>query len=136
MNKKKGIVTIIVAIAMFCMMSMSVLADSDVHISLPENQVWTTGLSMTRTGMFSYVYAACNSVYPESGSDNYTRIQTRLVNSSGTLIMTKDHETLKEGDAVTPLYIKEGYLSYSTVYIQFRGNTNKSAKAIVEYYPL
>lgn len=134
MNKKKNILTIIVAIAMFCMMSMSALADSDVHISLPENKVWTSSLAISRTGMFSYVWAGCDAVYPSSGSDHYTKIQTRLVNSSGTLIMTKDYETLTEGDVVTPLYIKEGYLSYNTVYIQFRGNTNAAAEAIVEYF--
>ena len=120
--------------AMFCMMSMSALAST--MISLPENQVWTSKAAISRTGSFSFVYAKCESVYPSSGSDNFTKIQTRLVNSSGKLIMKKDYETLTEGKASSLLYIKEGYLADKTVYIQFRGNTNAAAEAVVDYYSL
>lgn len=135
MTMKKGIATIVAAMAMFCMMSMSVLADMDVVISLPENQVWTSGASIQRTGNYSYVWAGCDSVYPKSGTDNFSKIQARIVDSSGVLIMSKDYEVLSEESPIdTRLFIKEGYLNNRIVYIQFRGNTNKPAEAIVDYY--
>ena len=62
MNKKKRITTIIVAIAMLCMMSMTAFADTDVHISLPKNQEWTSKQSVSRTGNYSYVSASLDSV--------------------------------------------------------------------------
>ncbi len=41
MNKKKGITTIIVALAMFWMMSMTELAVSNVVVTFPKDQLWT-----------------------------------------------------------------------------------------------
>lgn len=134
MNKKKKITTVFVAMAMFCMMSISALAATNVVISLPKNQTWTAKVSMDRTGRYSYVQASCDSVYPTDGSsDNFGKIQTRIVNSSGTLIMTKDYAVLNEGDGYKDLSIKEGYLSLDTVYIQFRGNSSAAAEAVVNY---
>lgn len=137
MNKKKRLTTVFVVMAMFCMMSMSVLAATNVVISLPKDQAWTTKRSMTRTGNYSYVQASCDSVYPTDGStDLFSKIQARIINSSGTLIMTKDYVSLKEGDGYQDLNIKEGYLADKTVYIQFRGNTNSAAEAVVNYQGL
>lgn len=134
MNKKKRTITIIVTIAMFCMMSMTALAAVNVHVTLPKNQVWTSKIAVSRSGKYSYVAASLDSVYPLSGSDNYEKIQTRLVNSSETTILEDaDYVVLKEGDKYTKLHIKEGYLDNKTVYIQFRGNTNAAAEAIVNY---
>lgn len=134
MDKKKGIITIIVAMVMFCVMSMSALAAIDKHIYLPSDQAWTSSYSINRTRDYSYVWARCDSVYPSLGTDTYTKIQARLVNSSGTLIMTEEYKVLKESEGFEELYIKEGYLSASTVYIQFRGNTNAAAEAVVSFY--
>ncbi len=133
MNRKKRIITIIVAMAMLCMMSMTAFADTNVHISLPKDQVWTSSYAVSRTGKYSYVSASLDSVYPISGSDYFTKIQARLVNSVGLLIMTSTYEVLKEGDGYQQLQIKEGYLASKTVYIQFRGNTSSAAEAIVNY---
>ncbi|MCM1091392.1 MAG: hypothetical protein NC092_08200 [Butyrivibrio sp.] len=134
---KRGITTLIVTMAMFCMMSMSALAagaglKEQIHLSA--NQVWTGSYSISRTGDYSYVYARCNSVYPPSGTDNFTKIQARLVNSSGTLIMTATYVVLNESEGYKKLYIADGYLNENPVYIQFRGNTKDAAEAIVSYY--
>ena len=134
MNKKRGITTLIVAMAMFCMMSMSAFAAFDKHITLPKDQAWTSSYSITRSGDYSHVWACCDSVYPTAGTDNFTKIQARLVNYSGTLIMDKEYEVLKEGETYKKLTIKEGYLSENPVYIQFRGNSSSAAEAIVNYY--
>lgn len=134
MSRRKRITIIIVAMLMFCMMSMSALAAINVHISLPKDQVWTDSLDVSRTAGFSYVKASCDSVYPTSGSDNFTKIQVRIVNSSGALIMTSNYEVLKEGDGYKMLYIKEGYLANKTVYLQFRGNSSAAAEAVVNYF--
>lgn len=137
MNKKKRIATIIVAIAMFCMMSMSALAASNVFVSLPANQVWTDSAAVTRlSSNYSYIQASCDSVYPKNGgSDNFTKIQTRLVSSEDTLILKDDEEynTLTEGKGYKKVYIKDGYIDKPT-YIQFRGNTNAEAEAVVNYF--
>lgn len=133
MNKKKGIITIITTMAMFCMMTMSALAATDVVIFLPENQVWTSSKPVSRSGSYSYVWASCDSVYPLSGADSFSRIQTRLVNSSDTLIMIDNFVALQEGSGYQRLEIQEGYLDLETVYIQFRGNIKLPAKAVVNY---
>lgn len=136
MDKKKRIITTIVAMAMFCMMSMSTLAATKVIVSLPENQVWTAGAPISRSGSFSYLWAGCDSVYPTSGKDSFTKIQVRLVSASGESIMKDDIETLTEGETSKLLYIKDGHLALKTVYIQFRGNTSAAAEAVVEYFSL
>ncbi len=66
---KKRIITVIVSVAMFCMMAMTAFADTGVHISLPKDQVWTSGQAVSRTGNYSYVSVSLDSVYPTSGSD-------------------------------------------------------------------
>lgn len=134
MNKKKRIITVIVVMAMFCMMSMSVLAVNNVVISLPKDQVWTPKRVVMRTGNYSYVQASCDSVYPTNGnSDNFSKIQARIVDDKGKWIMTDDYVVLPEGGGFQNLNIKEGYLNYKTVYIEFRGNTNSEAEAVVNY---
>ena len=133
MNKKKRITTIIVATAMFCMMAMSALADTKVVVFLPEDQVWTSSMSVPRSGAYSFVWASCDSVYPLTGSDNFSRIQTRLVDSEEMRIMEDGYVVLKEGGGYEKLNIMDEYLDLETVYIQFRGNTYLSAEAVVNY---
>lgn len=134
---KKKIITSIIAMAMFCMMSISAFAIGDdyynVQISLPENQVWTESMSMERSGYFSFAWASLESVYPLSGTDNFKKIQARIVNSSGSSIMDSSYVVLEEGKDGERLYIKEGCLNLTTIYIQFRGNTSKAAEAVVSY---
>lgn len=136
-NGKKTIITLIVLLAIFFMMSMTVLADEylNVRISLAANQVWTGGYSVTRSGRYSYVSAGLDTVFPSEGNDNFERIQVRVtqfrygfdaLNEEGVV-------TLKEGSGYQNLTIKEGYLNCTTVYFQFRGNSNKAAEAIVNY---
>ncbi len=133
MNKKKRIITIITTMAMFCMMTMSTLAATDVVIFLPENQVWTSSEPVSRSGEYSYVWVSCDSVYPLSGTDNFSKIHTRLVDSSATPIMTSNYVILLEGSGYQKLNIMDEYLDLETVYIQFRGNTSLPAKAVVNY---
>ena len=109
------------------------MSDSDVHISLPKNQVWTGKLSVTRSGNVSYVSASVDSVYPTSGTDNFEKVQARVVNAQGNLIMSENYVVIKEGTSYQKLYIKDGYLNEKTVYLQFRGNTDAAAEAVVNY---
>lgn len=136
MNKKKGIISVALVMVMFCMMSITVHAQSSVPVSLPENQVWTSGIAVSRgPANFSYVAVSLDSVYPLSGSDHFTKIQARLVDASGNVIL-KDAEyvVLTEGTGFAKLYIQEGYLSLKTVYLQFRGNKSDAANAVVSFY--
>lgn len=133
MNKKKGITTIIVVMAMFCMMSMSALAATTLHISLGSDGRWTIPYPVKRTGNYSCVYIKCDAVYPAYGPDSLTAIQVCLVNSSGTPIMGNQYVTLTEGAGYTSFSLQEGYLG-DTVYLQFRANSSSEAEAYVSYY--
>ena len=130
---KKHRISILVALGMIMITCMPVFATSRT-IELPSNQVWTAKFSEPRTGRYSQVAAECDSVYPLSGSDNFTRIQCRVVNQSGTVITGNDYYRLTEGMPSTYITIEEGYLNLSVVYFQFRGNTPSPAYTVVSYY--
>ena len=131
--KRKILVTGVITFLMMATMLMSTFAAIDKNITIPSNQAWTSGSSEARTGNYSNVKVKCNSVYPESGTDNFSKIQTRITNSSGTLIMNTEYTTLTEGNDYSYIAIKQGYLNTTTVRFQFRGNTSKSAKAVVSF---
>lgn len=138
MNKKKGIITAIVAMAMFCMTSISAFAATtsveNKLIYLPENQKWSNNDTMSRSGCNNFVSASLSSVYPESGNDSYTRIQVRILSPSGYDIMDGvDYVVLHEGQGYQPITIRNGWLFLENVRIQFRGNKNDDAYAIVSY---
>ena len=132
MNKKKRIVTTIISIAMFCMVSVNAFAATDVHIYLLENQIWGSNKLVSRTGNYSYVSVKLISVFPSSGYDFYEKIQARLLSTTGTPI-SNGEVTLQEGKGYKPIYIAEGYLTVKKLYIQFRGNKNEAAEAFVSY---
>lgn len=136
MSKKTKVVSMIVVMFMFCVMSIPVLGAYNEVIYLPEGQKWVSGYSVGRTGCFSYIKISCDSVYPLSGNDNFSRIQARILNSQGVKIMDSDYEVLKEGDGYKNFYIKEGYLNEERVYIEFRGNSSPEAEAVVNYIGL
>lgn len=138
MKLRKTIYAAISATVMIAMLCVSAMAASVTNktISLPANQVWTsaTGNSVARSGSYNDVGARCNSVYPDSGADFFGKIQCRVLNSYGTKIMDDDYVVLDEGaDGYTYIPIKNGYLSVTTVYFQFRGNTSAAANAVVSY---
>lgn len=131
--KKKIIISFILTL-MIVLNGMSTFAAvSNKSITIQADQVWSISLSDKRSTNYSHVSAGCDTVYPFSGSDNFSKIQTRVVNSSGTVISTQSYTVLQEGSGMKNISLKEGYLGLSTVYFQFRGNSSSSAKAIVDY---
>ena len=130
---KKRILGSVITVLAIAAMSVTSMAATNKHIYLAQNQAWTSKYSESRSTNFSYAQAALESVYPTSGVDNFSKIQTRLVNSAGTQISQKAYVVLTEGDGYKNISIKEGYLSLSTIYFQFRGNSNKAAEAVVNY---
>lgn len=133
MNKCKKSVTVVVVLAMCCMMCFSVAA-ARATIMLPPNQNWSVGKTDTRTGNYGYVSVGCDSVYPVSGTDNFQYIQARILNESGNLIMDDSYTIIKEGTGLQSIDIKQGYLNTKIVTFQFRGNTSSNAVAEVTYY--
>lgn len=136
MKVKNIIVTMIVAMAMFGMTAMTAFADSytNVHISLGEYQFWTYGRPVTRSGKNNYISVSLESVYPLSGIDTYQYVQVCVTSDPmGGLIMEDDYVKLKEGNGYKDIEIINGYLDLETVYLQFRGNTEKAAEAVVSY---
>lgn len=85
------------------MMNISALAASGVLIDIPKNQIWTSSYEVTRTGSFSFVYVACDSVYPVSGVDTFKKIQARITSSTGKLMMDSEFKTLTEGELLKKL---------------------------------
>lgn len=131
MRLKEKVFAAIAVLGVSAMTCVPVFAGT-VNVNLKANQAWSNKYSVSRTGNYSYVSARCKSVYPSSGEDNFKYIQTRIVNSSGTLLMDDDYVKLNEEDAnATHIYIKNGYLNISTVNFEFRGNTDKAASAVV-----
>lgn len=131
--KKQKLIPCIVALAIAFITSIPVFA-STTTISLSKDQAWTKNYNDTRSKDYSYVTARCHSVYPASGTDNFEKIQVRILNSSNTVIMDNDYVTLSETASTgTEISIKEGYLGVSSVNFQFRGNTDKAASAVVSY---
>lgn len=105
-----------------------------VGVYILPNKTWTSDSDNTdsRSGDHSTVYARCHSVYPESGTDNFTTIWCRVTNGYGRVI--SDQKSLNESaSASSEIKIKEGELSTRFVGFQFRGNTNASANSTVSY---
>lgn len=130
---KRKSVTVLTLCGLFVINSIPIFAASNQQISLPKNQAWMTAGSETRTGNFSYARAGCDAVYPETGNDNFSKIQVRLKNSNGSVISKESYTVLTEGNGTEKIYLKEGYMNTSSVTFQFRGNSSSSAKAIVDY---
>ncbi len=136
-SNKKGAKTIINSLVMFFLIASSMngyAASGEVSIYLYPNQVWTGDFENTdsRTGNYSTVYVRNHAVRPESGTDNYTKIQARATNGYG-LEITDTYVIDESASSYTALKIKEGYLSVNFVGFQFRGNTSHDAYAIVSY---
>ena len=127
---KTAFISILVVGMMF---SMSILSYASATITLPANKVWTSSLSASRSGAYENAKAKLLAVYPTSGSDNYTKAQVRLVNGSGNQISEKSYVVLTEGSGWKKVKIADGYLNLKTIYFQFRGNSNDSAMAEVDY---
>ncbi len=132
--KKRSMVCTILLLAMFVVMCIPAMAAYNQVISLPANQVWMTAGNDDRSGAYSYVKVKNHSVYPASGNDSFSVIQCKITTSNGTLLCNNSYYRLEEGDGYTQIDIREGYLNTETVYFKFRGNADKSAKAVVSYY--
>lgn len=133
-TRKSKLITAVTVMAMCIMTAVPVKAASNVVVYLPKNQLWTGPYSASRSGNNRYVSAKCNSVYPLSGTDNYTQIQVTVVSNNNTTILEGEVATLTEGQNMTRLNIKNGYLNLRTVYFKFRGNKPElDANAVVSY---
>lgn len=137
MKKLHKIFYIIVAVAaLVAMMCVSASAVTTQNISLQANYKWTSSYSANRTGYFYDVGARCDSVYPKSGIDMFSKIRCRVVDSTGILIMEnyEEYAVLDESDdAYTNFILKNGWLNTTTVYFQFCGNSSSAADAVVTY---
>lgn len=138
-NKGKKYLTFIVTMLTICMMSITAFAAStnvfNKEYYIPAQQIWTASAPVDRSVNYSYVSASLSTVYPLHGSDNFKKIQARIVTLTDkpVCIMTSSYEVLTEGDGYFKLKIMEGYLSLKTVWIQFRGNSDSAAYAVVNY---
>ena len=131
--KKKHIVNFVLALLLVLAFGTNVSAGSKT-LNLPKNQAWVS-VSATRTGNYTYCFARCLSVYSSTSSDNFTRIQVRVVNSKGTCMSTSSALTLSEtASSSSTIHLKNGLLGEKNIRFQFRGNEPKyAATAKVTY---
>ena len=131
---KKKIKTLSAAIAVMLIVATSVpaLATTVYAFELPSGKVWVSPGNVSRSKDYSYVLAACLTVYPESGDDNFHKIRCRLT-YSGEVISEDSSVTLTEGAGNEKITLKQGYLGLSSVSIEFSGNSNAGAFTNVFY---
>lgn len=130
---KKSVITVIVVLAMFCMMSMSAHAVEALY-SIPANQEWTGGIPIARSGEYNYITVSLASVYPLKGFDNFKKVQARLVNYERDLVSASESVVLEEGKGDTKIYIDDVYAHINLVYLELRGNSKAAAEAVINYY--
>lgn len=127
--------SLVVVLAMSIVMALPVFAateQTEQTIHLPKEKSWVTAGELERSGSFSTVKARCHSVYPDGGTDFYSTIQCRVLNSDGDAI-TENISLKEKSTDYTRIQIKEGYLNADLVTFQFRGNSNAAANAVVSY---
>lgn len=122
-------------LAMMLLLSSSIISMAKTaDVAILANKAWTSDSDNTdsRSGKYNTVYARCLSVWPESGTDNFTKIKCRATNGYGKVIT--EEVTLDENNtSSTSISIKEGYRNVTFVGFQFRGNSNASANSRVSY---
>lgn len=137
--KKKIFAVLSLVLITSTIIGTNVFAVTDQIISVSKNMTWTDVDYLYRSGIDPYVTASCSSVYPNSGEDNFTRIQVGLKGtpnspSGETIINWYGSYTLYEGEGDTKVQILDQYLSYKNIRICFRGNDpDYAAKAVVSY---
>lgn len=134
---KKKIMAVMLVAGLMVMNYVSTFAVVHQEIYIPRDQTWMTAPnSVVNDGNYSYVGAGCNAVYPISGADNFTRIQVRVRNINAISITEASvgYVVLNEADEDQRVDLKEGYISNTPIYFQFRGNSSEPAYANVNYY--
>lgn len=100
---------------------------------LPLDQVWTKSVNdASRSTDYSTVYFHVYTVYPTSGTDNYTRCRFVLYHPTTSGLMISSISTYTEGNSYYKS-INEGYLSLTTFDIGVSGN-NPDLNGYVSYY--
>lgn len=133
MKGRKILITLFAMVSMLTMSMQTMASAINKTIYLEPNQLWSDRIDNpgVRTGNYSYVEVTCHSVYPESGTDNFTKMQVRISNMYSADVSSI--YTIKEGDGANKIYLYEGYLNAKNIYYLFRGNSNSDAYALVTY---
>lgn len=137
MKHVKGIFAVGVGVYLaICTVLPTFAAVDDQLIYLDANQIWSDRYDTydSRNNNYTYCTAACDSVYPESGTDNFSKIQARATNLYGSVIIAKSYYTLSEGAGDVKMYYDSSLnQNWTTVMFQFRGNSSSAAYAVVDY---
>jgi hypothetical protein len=126
----KELVVSMLVILFMMGMTVSATSSSGVQIFLPEKQAWVNSSTETRSGAYSYVTATLDSVYPPSGTDNYTHAQVQIRTTNNLVLAGNSPIVLDEGYGYN-IYLPQGYLNYTYIDFYYRGNTNQPASAVV-----
>lgn len=137
MKKSGKLVTLLLALFMVVVTVLPAMAaPSEINsqkIWLPPNMVWTFGGEVTHNSAYFGAEAKCETVYPESGVDNFNTIRYRITDSYGVVISEKPYVPITEGTGYVGVKIKQGYNDLGHICFQFQGNRKYSANAIVSY---
>ncbi|MGB8455028.1 MAG: hypothetical protein WCD89_22195 [Anaerocolumna sp.] len=140
MKVKKKIASVIsLVLVLGFIMGTNAFAATDQIITVGKDMTWKDVDYLYRSGLDPYITASCSSVYPDSGTDNFTRIQVGLKRtpnspSPDTIINWGGYYVLYEGEGDTKVQILDNYLSAYNIRICFRGNDpDYGANAVVSY---
>lgn len=131
-SMKKIVAVILIATFVLSSSILSLAVSADVYI--PANQAWTSDSDNTdsRSGNYSTVYARCHTVYPDSGTDSFSKIQVQVTNGYGVNV-SNVYILSETASSSTEIPIKEGYLGIRFVGFKFRGNSSSDANSSVSY---
>lgn len=107
----------LLALVLFLLPSSTVLGYSSGSKCsyLPTGGYWTQSVTkIYRNTAYNSVYIYVNSVYPESGKDNYTTCKFKLYQSNAANVAISGTYTLDEGDDYN-LVVNNGYLKRMTI---------------------
>lgn len=134
MKHLKKLITPAIALAMVIVMALPAFAASKQKIRLPQNQVWVTAGTEARE-YCDDPSARCHSVVPvDALVDLFSKIQCRVLSSTGESMGVNAVTTLTEGAKdYTGIRLKSAYHGVNSVTFQFRGNSSAAADATVSY---
>lgn len=139
MKKSGKLVTGLLALFMVLVTAMPAMAAYNVEkqvIHLPPNRLWMAVGMVLHKPTNQGALARCENVYPDDGSsDTMRHIYARITESIGTVISEDPQVRLNETfSGYTRIRIKEAYANVvSGIHFHFRGDTVKSAYAVVSY---
>ena len=135
MKKVVSMFITVMLVGLMCCINVFASSATNQYVRVPAGSSYFPGnVNVTRTKNYSYVSVNIQSVYPDSGTDTFTKCKVKLYRADATNTAISNEYTLTEGSGYKSVYIKDGYLNLSTVGLYFAGNNpNYGANILYSY---